>query len=201
MKKKVFSVIYTVVICAILFSSFAYGYLKISAKREENRADTKQNNVPYSKVPQNCGIKFCFSDGSAELIFLDFTDMKVVTVDIEENDSTKKEYFGYIADKTVVCDYNAIKEIVDSVGGIELYENGEILRFTGVQIIDKVSYNTTADLRKAIVRAVLERISKDGFSTSQFSLIIDLCDTDLTVPECYNFSKYIEEMCLRITQL
>ena len=41
----------------------------------------------------------------------------------------------------------------------------------------------------------LEKISENGFSKDDFSYIIEYGNTDLTVPVCYDWEKYIKQMC------
>ncbi len=186
--------------CGVVFLSVSVFYLETNIKMQKSAADKKQSDIPYGSVPQNCGLKFVFSDLSAEIVYLDFDNMKIVTLDIEEDGADIKNYRGYSVDRVLYCDFNAVCGIIDTVGGVNLTRNGETLRYTGVQIIELASSERTSAFRKEVTAAVLCKIAEDGLEVSQFSKIIDLCDTDLTVPECLGFSKYIKEMCLRVTQ-
>jgi len=85
---------------------------------------------------------------------------------------------------------------VDILGGIEMSDGEEVLRYTGVQISDMLSRNADSDaISREIILKLVEKIEKTGFQNEDFLYIIENSNTDLTVPDCYYWPEYISAIC------
>ena len=156
----------------------------------------KNYRIPYEALPDNCGVLFAFPDKSGCLFNLDFTNRKINGLIIENIEKDPVQLAGYTADYTVHSSYELIAGIIDKAGGVELEIEGEILRYTGIQIIDIISVTKDIDdIRYNVIIQVLQKISQNGFSKEDFSYIIEYGNTDLTIPICYEWDNYIKEMC------
>lgn len=195
--KTVFSIIFA----GLVFFAGAYLYLTAATGVTENQmnADAKDMTVPYSpSYPDNAGLLTVFPDNSAALIYLDFSEQRIYTALMDEYTEGVSEYLGYDISHTVFADYSLISGITDRVGGLELELNGEKLRYTGVQITDYLSRTpATNELKRQLISLIFERISKNGFSRDDLVYIIENSDTDLTVPDCFEWPAFISDMALR----
>ena len=80
---------------------------------------------------------------------------------IEEIDEESQEYYGYPLSYEFAVDNNFFGNMIDRIGGIELYENGETLRYTGIQILEKIEdSNNNPELIKEILRKAYLAIEK-----------------------------------------
>ena len=104
-------------------------------------------------------------------------------------------HLGYSIDYSITLDYDIIAGIIDRIGGIELESDGELLRYTGIQVVDLIYTNEPKDAARNIITAIFSAISKNGFSKSDFVYIIDNGNTDLTVPICFDWPLYIKALC------
>lgn len=192
--KKVFSVIFIILICAAVFFFSAVAYLGYEARKEQ-KASVPKTNEPYQYVPTNKGILFKFEDNTACLIYLDFGFPSVTAV---FTDKLNVSRIGkYTVDYYVDADYSLIAGIIDRIGGIELKENGETKRFTGVQVTEMLSYKTNTDtFKKDIIEEIFKKISKNGFSKEDFVYIIENGGTDLLVPDCFYWEDYMCKLSL-----
>lgn len=185
--------------CAIVFFGGSYAYLSSNLFAEEKQeAEAKDYTVPYKKLPDDKGIVFIAPDSSAILVYLNFTDSAIRLVNIEDYDKNQGEYFGYQVDFTVTADHNTIAGIIDRIGGINLEIEGQIMRYTGVQVIDILSLGYSKEIKSQIIFAIFEQIAKNNFSKEDFVYIIENADTNLTVPDCYYWSDYIADMSRQV---
>ena len=53
----------------------------------------------------------------------------------------------------------------------------------------------TEELRREIITAIMKKISDTGIDDGIFSYTVEKTETNLTVPDCYNWNKYIKELC------
>ena len=168
-----------------------YLYLQKSFKETEN----KVSSVPYSfSAPEDKGIMLDVC-GSLTFFYLDFEDERL-TVIIPPGTEYEEEIFGYPIDFTVKTDYGFVAAAVDSADGIELNINGETLRFTGVQVADILSRTVdTSELKRQIITALLNKIGENGIDGEFFTFLVESTDTDITVPDCYYWEKYISKLC------
>ncbi|MGN0492471.1 MAG: hypothetical protein ACI4F7_02395 [Acutalibacteraceae bacterium] len=194
MKRKIFGIIKLIVLCIICCSLFVgggYFYLRKNFKEAEN----KVSSVPYSfSAPESKGIMLDIC-GSLTFLYLDFEEERLTVIVPPEKEYTD-EIFGYPVDFTVTTDYRLVSAIIDYADGIELNLNGETLRYTGVQVYDILSRTVdTSELKRKIITALLEKIGENGIDGEVFGYIIQNTETDLTVPDCYYWEKYIARLC------
>ena len=194
LKRKIFGIIKLLslcVICCSLFVGGGYFYLRQNFKEAEN----KVSSVPYSfSAPENKGIMLSVCD-SLTFLYLDFGEerLKVIIPPGTEYDG---EIFGYPIDFTVKTDYRFVSKLIDCADGIELDISGETLRYTGVQISDILSRTVDAsELKRKIIITLLEKIGENGLDSEFFDFLVESTDTDITVPDCYYWEKYIMKLC------
>lgn len=176
-----------------MFFGISYTYLYFNFK-ETTTADQKDYNVPYKNLPDNVGVSFLLPDSSALLMYFDFENNNINVVNIEQYDFTNDLYYGYSANFIVQLDYYLIAEIVDRVGGVNIELNGEVLRYTGVQIIDLTSSNIKDDLKPKIITSIFNQISQNKLSTEDFLYIIENSEGDLEVVDCIYWLDYARVM-------
>ena len=194
LKRKVFGIIKLLsllVICCSLFVGGGYFYLRKNFKEAEN----KVSSVPYSfSAPESKGIMLDIC-GSLTFLYLDFED-EMLTVIIPPETEYDGEIFGYPIDFTVMTDYSFVSQLIDCADGIELDINGETLRYTGVQIADILSRTVdTSEIKRQIITALLKKIGESGIDGEFFGFLVENTDTDITVPDCYYWEKYVAKLC------
>ena len=194
--KNILKIFFTLSFCLALFAAVSYFYITITIEKQNSAIDTKESGIPYSSKPDDSGVLFVMPDGSGALIYLEFSSDSVSAVFIEDCNSDDSVFYGYPADYRIHCDYKLLAGIIDNAGGIELGEKEKRLRYTGVQVIELLSY--TSDYRKTVkemLSSLFESISKKGFSESDMAYILENCkDTTLTLPECFKWNEYIPQM-------
>ena len=129
------------------------------------------------------------------MIYLDFTDTVCTVISCDDINQDAEMHLGYSVDYSITLDYDVISGIIDRIGGIELETNGELLRYTGIQVVDLIYTNKENDIDRDIISAIFSSISKNGFSKSDFVYIIDSGNTDLTVPICFDWPLYMKSLC------
>ncbi|MDO4608342.1 MAG: hypothetical protein Q4B40_04030 [Clostridia bacterium] len=184
--------------CAFLFFGLSYVYLYYNFNKESAEADQKQYNVPYEQKPENKSIAFVFADNSACLVHLDFDNMGIRLLNIEEFEGNTAVYSGYSCDYTVQVSYQLIEGIVDRVGGVNLDIDGQIRRYTGIQVVDIISHGCDEDLKKDILLEIFTGISKNNFTKDDFVYIVENSKTDLSVIDCIYWVDYIKDMSCQI---
>ncbi len=192
--KSIIKKVFIIFLCISLFLGLSYAYLYFNFNISTKAVDQKEDTVPYRNLPDNAGIAFILPDSSAVLMYLDFENNCINAVNIEKYDKTNTMYYGYTADFTVELDYTLISEIVDRVGGVDIEINGEIMRYTGVHIIDLISTDSGDELKLQIIDDVFSRISKNNFSKDDFLYIIENSNSNLTVVDCVYWLDYMDEM-------
>lgn len=195
MKKKItdtVKIIGVCLLCGAIFVLSGYFYLSEKIKPAENHTES----VPYSAgEPENAGVLLDIS-GDRTLFYFNFEDKTLSAVLINGDAAQGDMYFGYPVNYTVEGDYGLVAGIIDRIGGIELTENGETLRLTGVQATDILT--TTVDSKnekREIISAAFLQIAKSGFEKDCFVYIIENSKTDITVPDCYRWNEYMSELC------
>ena len=180
--------------CAVMIGS-SYLYLEISLKSSD--ADTAKSNIPYSApLPDSSGLLLRLPDNSGYMIFLDFSSDSLTMAKIDEVKPEKQEYYGYPVSFTIDADYRALAGIIDRIGGIELHDNGKMLRYTGSQVIDKIHSTTqNSGLIKEVIEGFFQQLCTNGFSKEDFVYIIENTSTDITVPDIYYWPPYIADIC------
>lgn len=191
--KKYFKTAMAFFLSAAMFFCCSYLYLNNSLKNER-QADKKQQNIPYSETPENCGLHFLLPAGRELLFFLDFEQEISYIIDINKNTTYKNDYAGYSADYNFTLDYSVLSDIFDRLGGLDLVIENEELRFTGIQVCDLMCKNTGDDLSLKIVTAVCARLAENGFSGDDFVYLIENSDTDLKMPVCIYWEDRIKSI-------
>lgn len=183
-----------IVLCCLIMIGSSYLYLEISLNSAQT--DTEENNIPYSKpLPDSSGILLVLPDNSGYLIYLNFTDENITISKIDEIKPEEQTYFGYTVDYKIEADYITLANLIDRLGGIELYDNGETLRYTGFQVLDKISRTTESeDLKREVIRRFFDTVANLGIAKEDFVYIIENTETDLTVPDCYYWPPYITDI-------
>jgi len=176
----------------------AYLYLELSLKTAE--ADNPESNIPYvAPLPDSAGILLKLPDKSGYMLYLDFYGGCILAAQIENTDNSLSNYFGYPTSYTVEADYFVIEGLIDRIGGLEIYSDGEMLRHTGIQVIERVHSSTDSnELKKELVLNFFEKISETGFTKEDFVFLIENSQTDLTVPDCYFWPPYLTDISKNI---
>ena len=170
-----------------------YFYLNSNITETENRV----SDIPYSSSNvQNAGILLEICD-SKTFFYLDFEGNDLLVIFPDESVSvTVDSLYGYSINYEISGDYSLVSDIVDILDGIEMTQNGEKLRFTGVQICDMLARSDEySELKRQLISKILEKIGEQGFEKKDFVYIIENSKTDLTVPDCYFWSDYISGLC------
>ena len=196
--KTVFKRAVVIVSSALVFFLGAYAYLDYNLNRQTAEADRKDYTVPYEQKLENAGIVFLLPDGSAVLAYLDFENDCINVINIERYDSGNDLYYGYTADFTVETDYKLIGGIIYRIGGVNIEIDGEILRYTGIQVIDLISQNSNDNIKNQIIIGIFEQISKNNFSKDDLLYIIENSNSSLTVIDCVYWLDHIGQICRTI---
>lgn len=159
-------------------------------------AEKKAESVPYySHIPESKGIMFDICDRRT-LVYLDFETTALCVIPDAEDVPLGGNLYGYSVDYRVKGDYDLLGGIIDIAGGIELETEEEILRFTGIQIANKLSRESyNKEQSKEIINGIFKNLSQIGFQNSDFLYIIENSETNLTIPDCYYWSEYIKKLC------
>lgn len=192
--KSIFKTAFIIVLSAIVFFFASYFYLDRNFKQQAAATERKDTTVPYKNLPDNAGIAFVLPDFSAVLVYLDFENNSVAVLNVEDYDASNSVYYGYSVDFTVETDYELIGGIVDRIGGVNIEKNGETLRYTGVQVIDLISENQDATLKKQLILQIFEQFSKNNFSKEDFIYIIENSKTDLSLIDVIDWLDRIDKI-------
>lgn len=176
--------------CA-LFVGGGYLYLRRSFKPAEGTA----SKIPYTfSAPENKGVmlEIC---GELTYIYLNFKDEKL-TVIIPPYSDYGDEIYGYPIDYKIKSDYSLISALIDYAGGIELSDGETVLRYTGVQIAEILSRTADiSEMKRDIITALIKRIAENGIDGEAFNYIIENTQTNLTVPDCFDWAAYMAKLC------
>ncbi len=180
--------------CTVLFFGVSYAYLDYNFKKDVKSAEQKEYNVPYERRPENKSIVFVFADNSACLVHLDFENMGIRLLNIDEFNGNTELYNGYNCDYTVQVSYQLIEGIIDRVGGIDLESDNETWRYTGIQVVDLISRGCSDELKRQILLKIFAGISKNNFTKDDFVYMVENSQTDLSVIDCIYWVDYIKDM-------
>ncbi len=166
--------------CCTVFVGMGYYYLNKSFTQTENKTE----NIPYSQeVNENVGV--LFKIGNQEAFFnLDFFNKRII-VSLTPEKPTDSKIYGYPHDFTVQGESEVLINIIDYLNGLELTTDNEKYRYTGSQVVDLIYTQKLKDYEREIIKAICERISKQGVGTDFFADIINNSVTDLKLPDCY----------------
>ncbi|MEE0945509.1 MAG: hypothetical protein U0M42_01615 [Acutalibacteraceae bacterium] len=186
------------ILCACFLSGAVFLSVIFLMTREELiGVDVPKTDQPYSEngfVPESACVLFVFPDSYGAVIELDFEKRFSSAVIIKEPSEHKAYEYGFAVQHTSICDYSFIMDFIDIIGGIELSEDTEVFRYTGVQVCNLLAtYKDDIPLRARILEAVFLKISKYGLSNSALSCIIENTNTTLSVPACYGWVENMSE--------
>jgi hypothetical protein len=169
----------------------SYLYLEISLNSAET--DGTESDVPYAApLPDSVGLLFVLPENTGYIFYLNFLESSISVVNIENVDGDKKEYYGYPVSYEFSVDYRFFANFIDRVGGVEIYDSGETLRYTGMQIIEKIQKSSqNGELKREVIRKFFYTVMQVGISKEDFVYIIENTRTNLTVPDCYYWPPYI----------
>lgn len=186
----------TICLCVgIIFVGTGYFYLD----KKLSPAENKTESVPYvQSAPESVGVNFLMG-GRGILAYMNFSERQLSIVFDDKGISTGGILYGYSVDYTVDSNLDLLAGIIDILGGIELENGDEILRYTGVQISDKLSRDANSgELIRQIIFKIAKKIEETGFPNDVFLYIIENSDTDLTMPICYFWAEYIPLLCRNV---
>lgn len=186
------------VLCAVILSGALFLSVIFVITRENLiGVDVPKTDVPYSQsgfIPENTTVLFVFPDSFGVAIDLDFEKNFTSAVIIKDASEETAKQYGFKIAHSCVCDYPFMMDFIDIIGGIELNENGEVYRYTGVQVCNLVaSYPDDISLRARIIEAIFLKISKYGLSDKALSCIIEDTRTSLSAPACYGWTENADE--------
>lgn len=171
------------------------GYVFINKTLNYQTVDGKNESVPYYKFsPENTGIMFEIGlDKTLFVLNFDEKTLEVVYPEIDENGNLST--FGHPHNYTVSCSYDLVEYMVDCVGGIELEQNGEILRYTGTQVAEKLQFSIVSpEEKKEIAKKIISGFYSVGFSEENFLFITENCETNLNYSDTLLWKDYITEL-------
>lgn len=177
-------------ICFLLFFGFGYFYLNKNIKSVNQNTE----NVPYRQISsENAGVLFIIN-GQETFVYLDFFENKI-TVSLSPEPSFANAIYGYSHNYTIKGNNELTETIIDNVGGIELEINGEVLRYTGLQVSDILKHTNSTELKRNIVTAIIKNIAKYGVDSSFVVNIINCSDSDLNLSKCYLWNDLLQSVC------
>ncbi|MBO4693182.1 MAG: hypothetical protein J5659_02150 [Clostridia bacterium] len=192
--KKYFKLALIVFLSATIFFISSYLYLFTSLKGAQKTADKKTDDIPYYENQESCGIMFLFPSGNRMLFFLDFDEEILYIINIYDDYGESDNYVGYSVDYTCEIDYYTLSMLFDRLGGIDLSVDDGTYRLSGIQICDLLCSNESDDFYYEVICAVCSRISDTGLNNDDFLFIVSNCNTDLTMPVCLYWSKYVKHL-------
>lgn len=196
MKRKVLLWLIGFTSTAVVLVGILYGFVTAKDNSVKYKdVESEKSDVPYeSSLPDNKGIILNLPDNCGLEFYLDFENREI-TVNCFEDEISRDEFERlYGMDYHIDANFELISGIVDRVGGINYNENGENLRLTGIDAVEKIKENS--ENKKVILEAVLDAISENGLNKNDMIYIISNCEsTDFSIIDCFYWEKYIKEMC------
>lgn len=194
MKLKKFLVFFLIL---LLCFSFFMGTAFLFSRKVLLGVDVPKDDVPYVDgifLPADTTVLFTFSDSSSVAIELLFSKKFANILMLNSSNSEDFLKYGYKIDHIVNCDYNFLMKFIDTLGGIESSEENYIL--TGVQVCNLLATDSSGNIKKEIIKSVMDKISKNGLSQDALYCIIDNTNTTLSAPVCYNWNIWVGECCV-----
>ena len=163
-----------------------YFYLEHSIKETEETI----SDVPYEfSGPENKSVLFLIEEKQL-FFYFDFSETTVYISEISTSESERE------ADYTIRAEREFLGDLIDSVGGISLTVSGETLRYTGSQVLEMTDnrMNEGEMEENTVLRALVDKIAKNGLTIADFKMMIEETETDLTLPECYFWEGYMRSL-------
>ena len=175
---------------------FTGGFFWLSGILNQTQVSNSAESIPYyTPIPENCGILFDIC-GDKTLFYLDFQQETISVAFADEYNQDDSEFCGFTVDYTVKSDYNLVGYLTDAAGGIEMDIDGEVLRYTGVQITQMLEYSSVSrDIKDKICSQIVLGIAENGFTKEDLLYIVENSDTDLKFNVGYPWVEYIQELC------
>lgn len=183
-----------IILCIGIMVGSAYIYIESSIRTAD--AATSKSSEPYNEpLPSSVGILLKVEDSHGYLFYLNFLNDELLVACIDNPSEDTQEYYGYPISYRLSCSNEFVADFIDRLGGIDFYENGKNLRYTGYQIVDKIaSLKDNNDLKREVLRRIFDKISDVGLTKDDFAFIISQTDTDLTIPDCYFWPPYFTKI-------
>lgn len=174
-----------ILLCMCAFVGCGYLYLELDSRLRTQSADTRPSAVPYSTVPESAVIRFFLSEHTHMLLQLDFKGGRL-SAELSPEPNAPADY-------TLQPDSGALAGFIDRLGGVELTQEGRVLRYTGSQAVKLAAENAveTAD----ILQAVFDKIAGQGVTRAQLTYLLENSQTDLTVPICFSWPEWLRQLC------
>lgn len=174
-------------LCMLTFGTISYIYLN-NIKIEE-QSSSPNSSVPYSSVPRNAFLIFEFENGSL-LAQLDFEKKSLIITNAYEESEIWDNSFNVKVNEALIAG------MIDRVGGIELFSEGQLMRFTGSQIIDMLKNSQhPKSLSLSILEEYLKKLSVSNITRQDLVYLIENSDTNLSIPDCFYWHEYINALC------
>ncbi len=174
----------------MIFLGLGYYYIDSHDIKVENEVES----VPYyTQLPDNKGVMFEIGTRNA-YFFLDFENSAVTVILNSQN----VENMGYNVDYTIGADYSILRDICDYFEGINLTIDAETLRYTGTQVVELLSRDNSDELRIKIIKAIFEKIEKQGTGADFFNMLINSGKTDMKMPDCYFWTDFMDDVAKNV---
>ncbi len=170
---------------------FSMGYFYLNSSNESTVQNDSVSSVPYYKaIPETVGVLFDIN-GFNTFLQMNF-ECRELTVIFSDSVPDSEEIYGYRIDYTVKADSELLIGIADIFSGIDIEANGETFNYAGVQLARLLDENRgNKDIRREIAEKLISKIGEYGLTNDDFLFIINSSETNLTVPACYFWPKYI----------
>lgn len=198
MKNSVSIYLKTLLVCLTLLIVFV-GIFAAAVMWESKSALTGETaeKVPYyeSEAPVSCGMLFSFFEGQS--VYLNFDmEHEQTTVLLLANGAQKSEIesAGYEVDAVFLANHDFLATFIDRLGGIEFStkEDGT-LNFTGVQVTAELSTSNSVELRRNIIKALLNKVKAAGVTAADMLFLIEANETDVSYPQVYLLPETINK--------
>lgn len=177
-------------LAGVVFFAVGYSYLTVSQKKPVT--DNSVPSVPYYSSPENAGIMLRIASMKT-VFYLDFEEESVTAIFADTISPQDNKIYGYDIDFTVSDDMELLIFLVDKFGGIDIEFEEETLNYTGVQVVELL--NSNPEYRRTVTQKIIEKIAEYGLCPEDFLYIIENSETNLTLPDCYLWSKHIAKIC------
>lgn len=170
--------------CTVAFVGCGWLYLRLDGVGKKETVNSEKT-VPYSSVPESVSLRYIFSNRSEAVIYLEFSAGKLTAV-LKPDSSAEADYELQPLSGTAAG-------FIDRLGGIEVSQNGRILRYTGAQAVNLLSDGAVGE--NELLRAVFDKIALQGITRAQLTFLLQNSRTDLTVPLCYSWPEWLKDIC------
>ena len=182
--KRIITVFSVFIICTVIFTLSGYFILNGSSAIS-SVTDRTLTNIPYSTAPSNQAVVISFKESSL-LFSLDFSHDKLYVFSQDE----EHEYYLEKEPFYMELDEYTLSKFLDRIGGIETMQNGVKTRLTGIQTVKLL--NNNSQNKTEILSCVLDTVSKTGLTLHDLVFLIENSDTDLTVPDCFDWPERLK---------